>query len=225
MGRSKPRSPRIEEILAYPAARQAFDELVKRGLDKELLGAWLVVLPMMPKAERKDWASGSGMSKRSLGRFPSRLRRLGEEMSQVNSQPLFSPRTWLPVVHPEGREVGRRLTPLFENIGGIIRGYAAFLEGQFKRFSPKLGRRTKFDLDPRKILTIRLLEEVKRATGHFFYEQVATLLQAAYATSGSQSTVDAQALKMLYHRNPHLHGIFPKQESLTPANSAGRNPH
>jgi hypothetical protein len=145
----------------------------KRGGRKELL--------------EKVWAMGSRKTWKALREFPARLRRIAEEIEQVNRSLFFAPAVFVNAKTLQASLIKKR----FEVLPGIIRFYATGLEMHIARI-PKLWAQT---LPPKpkgpSQSLLLLSRSVKVCSGKWHDQEVAELLNAAAVGLGVNREFDA----------------------------------
>jgi hypothetical protein len=189
-----------DRVHEYPGAKIAFEKITKQGFDEGLLWRWLWDLGNLKLARAKrNWYALPGITPRTLRRFPSRVRRLAEEIEKLNAKmkldglhhavaELFLPAA---IRAASGRSFDfdvRRLN----GIPFLLRLYASYIEG-VDRLVPAVAEHTVREI---RALEVELLETSKRLTHQHFTVEVSALLTAAYHAVGSKSAVDPRALKM-----------------------------
>ena len=189
----KPRPDLREEILddlehVHPGAIRAFDKLARKGVDADKLRSWLeitfVQLVLNPDRVRRE-APKKEIAERHLyvRRVPTRIWQMADKVERIINT-MMSPLPVKFLVLPEH-----------------LRGYAAFIEERLRAEAQVVG-------DPewvyQKSLQIWFVDFVHTETGHYYYEEVATLLAAVFRLAKVDRSIDAQTLKMLYRRNPHI---------------------
>ncbi len=207
--------PNLENIVqslesTYPSTKQDFKVLVKAGADPHMLRLLLLELILWFAWGRSQTVRSAppGMEWHTLKRFPARLNHLAKTIEQVNAHTFLSPSRHMPYRRAWKTEaVRKRMAHEFEKLPGVLRWYAAYIEGQ-SAFLGRFARRGGFNFQ--KWWQIRMLDFIRHSTGKFYFERVARLLTATSLAAGRKKGISPQALKLLWKRNPLFHPVAGK---------------
>ncbi len=164
----------VEKVLEAEAAKQAFDTLVRKKVDPELLKYWLREIATAPE----KYAKGQE-SKTDAAQLVRNARSLANKIERARKSP--------PLLF-RGRAMDLPLKPiarLEDELVESLRQYASYWESLM---SKPLGRGR---VSPRTDRILVLLDIVKRRTGTCHYREIADLLNAmdkAYR-SGTKGTI------------------------------------
>jgi hypothetical protein len=138
----------------------------------------------------KVWAYGTGKTWKSLNDFPARLRRMAEEVKQVQAGPHFGPDSMINGESPLAKDIKRRIRELPLDLGV----YATHIELIVKNL-PKInmsGRSLKRKFhEP---WTSQLMEMVRVLTTRYCDREVAELLNSAAIALNEEFAVEPFAL-------------------------------
>jgi hypothetical protein len=200
------------KVLRYPSASVAFEKLAASGFDEGSLWRWLWVLSHAKrdfesarKRAPRHWYALPGFPPRTLRRFPDRVRGLAQQIEHINeaiqSDGVYrAAREWLPEI-AKATDAGspdaiRAELQRADELPKLLRSYAdsiSIVDRLVAHYAPKA---------PGRIHAIqpKLTEAARKLTRKPNYEEVSTLLTAAYEAVGSDEIVDAKALGMQHKR-------------------------
>jgi hypothetical protein len=199
-------------LLGYAGAGEAFERLTQR-VDRDQL---LRMLCEIPFASPKKQPLVEGVTDRSLRAFPERILAWANEIARVNSSMFLDPKH-LPKIAGIGSTPGSLPEPLnlspeqagrraenFQRLPTILRQYADYLREWLPSFK-HLGRH---GFRPRVLGILILIKLVKDSCGRPHYEQIATLLEAAFAAAGDPKKFEADDLQKLEQNNIMLWALL-----------------
>lgn len=188
----------------------AFQKLVNSGFDTELLWDGLWVRAQMKRAftsarklAPRRWYAMPGFPPHTLRRFPDRLARMADDIEKLNkriqSDGVFRAAVeFLPAAAKatvsESCDLDLRSLDRLPGLLRHYRNYIAVLDRLVALYAPKAVTRDKAK-------QVELPEATRKLTGKPHYEEVSTLLTAAYAALGTDETVDPRALQMQHNRH------------------------
>jgi hypothetical protein len=171
---------------ALSTRRDALGAFIRQAQEQpDLRGTLLSLLDMVPllaalavmKGPRREtweqlWAVGTGKTWKALQEFPDRLRRMADEVEQLNAGPFFDPGRWITDGTLEGRIAKRR----FSLLPGILRMYATWVEVCVEKITKQHFPAKR---SGHSFLVGFLSTLVKLSTGRFYDKEVAGVLTAA----------------------------------------------
>jgi hypothetical protein len=211
-----------KELLKDSNAKKAFEKLTRKGL---LWEEALTLLQSIPHASNKTVPLVKGMEPRVLLGLPDRINRLAQEIDKVNESPALTPQyiaerpdlfksfiepldTSSPGVEPQV------IARLLSMVPILLYHYARHLNDLLRRHYHSGSGKRIFPVPEQAFRKIYLLKLVKAATGKYHYEEVATLLEAAYRASGHAKTITAENLKKLVKNHPPLRLLATLQRTI-----------
>jgi hypothetical protein len=194
----------INKVLASPGAKKAFQRL-KAGVGEDVLwvrlwSAALVKLGQMVLASRKKRVTQRSRALRrglpgfpaySLRRFPDRVRRMAQKIETLNRQLRSSEYRGLANIS------NFNLSEL-DLVPAQLRLYASCVDS-LNGFRTAL-RKRRMGLGLAHSVPLEIALEVRSAMPKSSWNDIASLLTAAYYAIGSETEVDPKALNMLYIR-------------------------
>lgn len=199
------------KVLDYPGAKVAFEKVSNSGFSEELLWRWLWLLAQMKRsfmsahrrAPRK-WYALRAFPLHKLRRFPDRVSGLAEEIERLNeaiqSDGIYrAAHELLPVA---AKAVGaspdsmRAELHKLDELPALLRSYAdsiAVIDRLVVHYAPKAPGRVQ-------AVELKLAEAARKHTGKPHFEEVSSLLTAAYSAVGCEESVDMKALQMRHSR-------------------------
>jgi hypothetical protein len=183
--RQKPRvdSSFLKKLLEYPGSEAALKTLDAGEVKRDFVIPLLHVMTR-PSGRRDRMLPDS----KALNRAAARIQRTREDIDAYNVHPIVGLR--LAIFDPSQKA-------LFEVLPLALASYSHHLQFCARRLA-ELG---KTKPTGRKLLTLNLLDYVRRQTGDYHYDEIALLITAAEAALGSTKTTEPSALKMLVRRN------------------------
>jgi hypothetical protein len=209
------RQPRVKSPKDF-VENEAFEKLIRRGVPRDVL---LSLVGSIPGASNKKLELVDGIKERTLRKLPDQIDALADKIKKVNESPWLASdglRRLAHSVHPHEspaprdspttRESAEGMAKYFFMIPGGLHLYAEHLRAWLNRYHP-VGSHGTDRIQMQTLLTIKLLILVRDSTGRPRYEEVATLLDAAYRARRKPRTIDAEHLRHLEKNNPRLHLI------------------
>ena len=208
------RQPRLKSPKGS-AEKEAVERLIQWGVPEHEL-RWLASI--IPGTSNEKLELVPAIEERTLRKLPDQINALADKIKKVNESPWLASdslrRLALSVKHPHkspepsnstatGDSV-ELTTMIFSKIPRGLRLYAEHLRAWLNYYHP-VGSYRKERLRMQNLLTIKLLVLVRESTGRPHYEEVATLLDAAYRACCKPKTIDAEHLRQLEKNNPRLH--------------------
>jgi hypothetical protein len=204
-----------EELLKDTHTKKALEKLTRKGLPWEKA---LTLLQLIPHASNKTVPIVEGMEPRVLLSLPDRINRIAREISTVNGSPTLGPKymterpdlftsTSKPLdgIYPgAGAQVAAQL---FSMIPSLLDHYARHLRERLRINYHRASTKRIFLLRMQTLHTLQLLKLVRTTTGGYHYEEVATLLEAAYRACGRAKTISDDDLKKLVTNHPNLRAL------------------
>jgi hypothetical protein len=204
--------PPISEksLLDVPGAREALASVTQGcGVARnELLG----ILCMIPVASPDKQLLVPGMTDRRLHALSGRILAWAVEIEKVNSSVFLDPKhlpriarvpSFLPECLKLTPEQAARRAENFQRLPNILRLYADYLREWLPSFK-HLGRH---GFRPQTFLILKFMTRVRDLRKRPHYEQLATLLQAAFAAAGNSRSFGVDDLRKLEKNNVML-GAF-----------------
>jgi hypothetical protein len=220
-----PRATFWAKVLEYPGADEALARITGPALSEELVWhiLWDVAFRSDSRNETTDpWYSLPGFPMHTLRRFPDYVRSWAEQIKTLgkamaaNEAYSFRPHSAL-VLELEAAQrykigptsglvperVRRKLLesrselPKLDQLPSLLELYADYIEAVHKltaNLAPTAATRYKAGAIE------ALIDCVRRVTGDPHFEEIATLLTAAYAACGSKTVVSAGSLKGRHYR-------------------------
>jgi hypothetical protein len=202
--------PNRDAILLQPCAAGAFQCVTESNLrtgkrtfgGEDLIGRLRVIAllarPEMEMLDRKgDWAAGTGMTRRTIRRFPKRILTFADKIERLNHSGVF------PVMmeaHRPDSDTDSRYK-LFKALPDIVRAYAARIQGAIEEIGESGASVIVRDCrEFHRQLAAKLIADVQQATGDCCYPELAELLSAAFAADGQGMTWGEAELKNLHER-------------------------
>jgi hypothetical protein len=142
------------------------------------------------KLMEKFWAYGTGKTWKSLNDFPMRLRRMAEELKQVQAWLHFEPESSMCAQSPLAENIKRGIWELPLNLGVFATHIEVILEKLPKSSTSKGPPQRKFH-EP---WTSQLSEIVKALTKRYCDREVADLLNSAAIALNEKFTIEPFAL-------------------------------
>jgi len=206
MAKRQPRVKSPKDIVE----NEAFEKLIQRGVPRDVLSS---LVRNISRASNNKLELVHGIAERTLRKLPDQINALADKIEKVNQSPWLASDGLYRLalsVHPHESphstatsESAEGTTKYFFMIPAGLNLYAEHLRAWLNRYHP-VGRHGTERIRMQTLLTIRLLMLVRDSTGLPRYEQIASLLDAAYRASGKPKTIDAEHLRKLEKNNPRL---------------------
>lgn len=193
----------VSRLRSDRAFCRAMENLMKHASEPALRKLLMEMLPLLaavslPRKGRNAirslegvWASDTGKSWKALNDFPTRLRRIADEIQRINESRLLSPSVWIRKDTVKG-QVGRRQFGILPN---VLRVYALWLESLVSDRIPSWFRA---ELPPvprgHSPALFLMCSVVKLATGRFHDKEVCDLLDSAASALGVRHMFDPTLL-------------------------------
>jgi hypothetical protein len=149
----------------------------------------------------KFWSHGTGKTWKSLCDFPMRLRRMAEEVKQVQAAPHFAPDSSIYGQSPLAKNIKHRIRELPLNLDVFAKHIEVILERLRKTHVSKSSLKRKF----REPWASQLSELVNALTTGYRDKEVAELLNSAAAALNEDFAVDALALAQARSKRKKKH--------------------
>lgn len=210
MAKRQSRLPRLKDDAVKE--REAVEKLLQKGVPGNVL---LLLLRSIQGASNKKLELAPGIEERTLRNLPDQIHKLADRIRGVNDSPWLAADGLstldLSVKHPhEPPDSVSTATPsaelkamIFSKLPRDLGLYADHLRAWLNRLHP-VGSHGTDRVRMQTLLTIKLLMLVRESTGRPHYEEVATLLNAAYRARGKKQRIDAGNLQKLAKDNPRL---------------------
>jgi hypothetical protein len=153
------------------------------------------------KLMEKFWSYGTGKTWKSLCDFPMRLRRMAEEVKQVQAAPHFAPDSSIYGQSPLAKNIKHRIRELPLNLDVFAKHIEVILERLRKTHVSKSSLKRKF----REPWASQLSELVNALTTGYRDKEVAELLNSAAAALNEDFAVDALALAQARSKRKKKH--------------------
>jgi hypothetical protein len=203
--------PDREAILSEPGAQDSFERVTKRspctgeyGFDGKELIERLRVITLLARPEMEvlmkkgDWASGTGKTRRTIRRFPDRIRNMANELELLNRSRIFA--VMMEAHRPDSDVQSRR--NFYAKLPEIMCAYAKRLQGAIEEISASGGPELVRDCrEFHRQLAAKLVADVQHATNDCCYADLAQLLSAASGADGQQLVWGHEDLKNLHERS------------------------
>jgi len=220
-----------EKVRNYPGARRAFAVVTKPGFNDELV--WRALWELACRADERKlkatrWYLLPGLPLHTLRRFPKRVRGWAAEIQETSNK-IQSDKAYGHPAHSlllflelqvgskkmaEGGRLKRVLPqalihhvlerraelPKLAQLPDLLQFYADWIEAVCKltaHYAPKAPGHYK------EMTICALIDCVTRVKGKPHYEEIATLLTAAFSVHESGEIVDARNLRMQHIRHSH----------------------
>jgi hypothetical protein len=176
----------IDEILGDSETRRAFAELVRCGMDQEVLADELRFIPRLPN---ENAPLISQMTYQGAWKFPERVERLAKKIEEVNKRSALLYDILLDAeIQRRSPDLGRKLggaglkATLFKGLPGLLRAYAHYLRAAMRLIG-------KDRLTAQRFAILALLAKVQARTGRPHWNDVATLLDAAFLAASKPTPI------------------------------------
>jgi hypothetical protein len=201
------------KVLGYAGAKAAFERLSNSGFPEDLLWRWLWGLAQSKrsfttarKRAPRKWYALPTFPPHKLRRFPDRVRGLAEEIKSLNEAIQSDG------VYRAARELLRDAAKgiagaspdsmraelyKLDKLPALLRSYAdsiAATDRLVAYCAPKAPARFEAVVEP------KLAEAVRKLTGKPHFEEVSSLLTAAYSAVGCEESLDTKVLQMRHSR-------------------------
>jgi hypothetical protein len=209
-------SPEIKlRRLLNENSSQSLKKLVSKGCAERSL---LSLLWNIPRASNKKTALVTRMTFRDLSKLSEQMTDVANKLARVNASYFLGPSTFaglaeqyqartdnlpfpLSVVFTKGAD--RVFCEMFKSLPARLRLYAEYLEKELPR-QKKFDQIARHGFRPQTLAILKLLKLVNDATGNYYYEDVASLLEVAFSANGADRRFDGDGLRKLKKNNPFL---------------------
>jgi hypothetical protein len=179
-------------------AQKTFAELIKEGVNEDRLILDLYNILQNPPSARASYLHGK--KDKTAKRFPKRIEKFAHEIENVNTGSLFYE---LLLSYSRDAKTDRKqpwvldddyrkTLEFFERLPGFLRAYAQFVGVAIRQKKRRPSLQAYF--------VIKLMDNVKRATGRAHYPEIEALLDAVFRKRGQTSHYDQRVLQDLYRK-------------------------
>lgn len=196
-------------------APKSFKKLIASGCGENALVQLLWIIPRAPKQKA---ALVTELSFQDLSKLSEQMTDVAEKLERVNASRFLGPSTFannaelyqgrthdlsfpLNILYTKGAD--GVFSEVFRSLPARLRLYAEYLQKELPR-QKRFARIARHGFRPQTLAILKLLKLVKDSTRHYYYEDVATLLEVAFSEAGADRSFDADGLRKLKKNNPFL---------------------